>query len=41
MAALHRDLHPAKVLVSDGTLSGVIDFGDMFAGEPAWNLAAA
>jgi hypothetical protein len=41
MAALHGDLHPANVLVSDGTLSGVIDFGDMFAGDPVWNLAAA
>ncbi|MEO3875838.1 aminoglycoside phosphotransferase family protein [Nonomuraea sp. B12E4] len=38
---LHGDLHPANVVVSDGTLSGVIDFGDMFAGDPAWDLAAA
>jgi aminoglycoside phosphotransferase (APT) family kinase protein len=38
---VHGDLHPANVLVSDGTLSGVIDFGDMFAGDPAWDLAAA
>ncbi|ONH59042.1 aminoglycoside phosphotransferase [Frankia sp. CcI49] len=37
----HGDLHPANVIVSDGTLSGVIDFGDMFAGDPAWDLAAA
>jgi len=37
----HGDLHPANVVVSDGTLSGVIDFGDMFAGDPAWDLAAA
>lgn len=28
-------------MVSDGTLSGIIDFGDMFAGDPAWDLAAA
>ncbi|KJE25278.1 phosphotransferase family protein [Frankia torreyi] len=38
---VHGDLHPANVAVSDGTLSGVIDFGDMFAGDPAWDLAAA
>ncbi|SEL29286.1 aminoglycoside phosphotransferase family protein [Rhodococcus maanshanensis] len=38
---LHGDLHPANVVVSDGTLSGVFDFGDMFAGDPAWDLAAA
>ncbi|HEY8720052.1 phosphotransferase [Pengzhenrongella sp.] len=25
---LHGDLHPANVVVSDGTLSGVIDFGE-------------
>ncbi|GFE19238.1 phosphotransferase [Streptomyces glebosus] len=38
---VHGDLHPANVVVSDGTLSGVIDFGDMCAGDPAWDLAAA
>ncbi|MEU5395820.1 aminoglycoside phosphotransferase family protein [Streptomyces tibetensis] len=38
---LHGDLHPANVVVSDGTLSGVIDFDAMFAGDPAWDLAAA
>ncbi|MFF3906507.1 aminoglycoside phosphotransferase family protein [Streptomyces sp. NPDC001848] len=38
---VHGDLHPANVVVSGGTLSGVIDFGDMFAGDPAWDLAAA
>ncbi|MEU9869160.1 aminoglycoside phosphotransferase family protein [Actinomadura sp. NPDC048021] len=38
---VHGDLHPANVVISDGTLSGVIDFGDMFAGDPAWDLAAA
>ncbi|MCO5972626.1 aminoglycoside phosphotransferase family protein [Actinoallomurus soli] len=38
---LHGDLHPANVVVSEGTLSGVIDFGDMCAGDPAWDLAAA
>ncbi|GAA2098676.1 aminoglycoside phosphotransferase family protein [Streptomyces albiaxialis] len=38
---VHGDLHPANLVGSDGTLSGVIDFGDMFAGDPAWDLAAA
>lgn len=38
---VHGDLHPANVVVSDGTLSGIVDFGDMFAGDPAWDLATA
>ncbi|WP_062215885.1 aminoglycoside phosphotransferase family protein [Streptomyces sp. NBRC 109706] len=38
---VHGDLHPANVVVADGTLAGVIDFGDVFAGDPAWDLAAA
>jgi len=38
---LHGDLHPANVLTTDGTFSGVIDFGDLFAGDPACDLAAA
>lgn len=38
---VHGDLHPANVVVSEGTLSGVIDFGDLLAGDPAWDLAAA
>ncbi|MEV6742442.1 aminoglycoside phosphotransferase family protein [Streptomyces sp. NPDC051104] len=38
---VHGDLHPANVVVSDGRLSGIVDFGDMFAGDPAWDLAAA
>ena len=25
---VHGDLHPANVVVSDGTLSGIVDFGD-------------
>ena len=37
---VHGDLHPANVVVSDGTLSGIVDFGDMTAGDPAWDLAA-
>ncbi|MFF0866292.1 aminoglycoside phosphotransferase family protein [Nonomuraea sp. NPDC003560] len=38
---VHGDLHPANVVVSDGTLAGVVDFGSLFAGDPAWDLAAA
>lgn len=37
---LHGDLHPANVLTADGTFCGVIDFGDLFAGDPACDLAA-
>jgi hypothetical protein len=32
---LHGDLHPANILVNDGQVSGVIDFGDITAGDPA------
>ncbi len=38
---LHGDLHPADVLTADGTFCGVIDFGDLCAGDPACDLAAA
>ncbi|MFF5075430.1 aminoglycoside phosphotransferase family protein [Actinoplanes sp. NPDC000266] len=38
---VHGDLHPANVVVADGTLAGVIDFGALFAGDPAWDLGAA
>ena len=37
---LHADLHPANLLTADGTFCGVIDFGDMCAGDPAYDLAA-
>lgn len=37
---LHGDLHPANVLTTAGNLSGVIDFGDLCAGDPALDLAA-
>lgn len=37
---LHGDVHPANVLTADGTLCGVIDFGDLCAGDPASDLAA-
>lgn len=38
---LHGDLHPANMLTADGTYCGVIDFGDLYAGDPAGDLAAA
>lgn len=38
---LHGDLHPANVIVRDGQLAGVIDFGEMCAGDPATDLSAA
>jgi aminoglycoside phosphotransferase (APT) family kinase protein len=37
---LHGDLHPANILLAaDGSLAGVIDFGDVGAGDPAVDLA--
>ncbi|HMK11576.1 MAG TPA: phosphotransferase, partial [Acidimicrobiales bacterium] len=38
---LHGDLHPSNVLVLDGRVSAVIDFGDITAGDPATDLAVA
>jgi aminoglycoside phosphotransferase (APT) family kinase protein len=38
---LHGDLHPANVLVDNGRLSAVIDFGDITAGDPAADLGVA
>ncbi|WP_433384587.1 aminoglycoside phosphotransferase family protein [Actinoplanes sp. CA-142083] len=38
---LHADLHPANVLTDGGALCGVIDFGDLCAGDPAYDLSAA
>lgn len=37
---LHGDLHPRNVLVRKGVLMGVIDWGDLCAGDPATDLAA-
>ncbi|MCP2339411.1 phosphotransferase [Actinomadura rupiterrae] len=36
---VHGDLGPEHVLTSNGDLSGVIDFGDAHAGDPAIDLA--
>lgn len=39
---LHGDLHAANALAgADGGLAGLIDFGDLTAGDPATDLAAA
>jgi aminoglycoside phosphotransferase (APT) family kinase protein len=40
-AWLHGDLHPANILIDDGQVSGVIDFGDITAGDPASDLSVA
>lgn len=36
---LHGDLHPANLLVHDGRVRAVIDFGDVTSGDPATDLA--
>jgi len=36
---LHGDLHAANVIVYDGELSAIIDFGDITSGDPAVDLA--
>jgi aminoglycoside phosphotransferase (APT) family kinase protein len=38
---IHGDLHPKNVISSAGTLSSVIDWGDMNLGDPAGDLACA
>ena len=37
---LHGDLHPRNVLVCDGAITGIIDWGDMSGGDPAVDLAS-
>ncbi len=37
---LHGDLHPANVLTKDGNFCGVVDFGDLCAGDPACDVAS-
>jgi aminoglycoside phosphotransferase (APT) family kinase protein len=36
---IHGDLHPHNLLVNNSVLSGVVDFGDLCAGDPATDLA--
>lgn len=38
---LHGDLHPANLIIDGGGLAAVVDFGDLTAGDPATDLAAA
>jgi len=36
---IHGDLHPGNLLIADGELAAVIDFGDVASGDPATDLA--
>jgi hypothetical protein len=36
---VHSDLHRQHLLIEDGQLSGVLDFGDAFVGSTAWDFA--
>jgi aminoglycoside phosphotransferase (APT) family kinase protein len=39
-AWLHGDLHPRNILVENGAISGIIDWGDITSGDIATDLAA-
>lgn len=38
---VHGDMHPGNLVVDDGRLAAIIDFGDVTAGDPAYDLAIA
>ena len=38
---IHGDLHPGNLVSRDGSLVGLIDFGDVTAGDPAYDLGVA
>jgi aminoglycoside phosphotransferase (APT) family kinase protein len=38
---VHGDLHPGNLVDDDGALAAIIDFGDVTAGDPAYDLAVA
>ncbi|MGC5222550.1 aminoglycoside phosphotransferase family protein [Micromonospora sp. DT81.3] len=38
---IHGDLHPGNVITAGSALAGIIDFGDVTAGDPAYDLAVA
>ncbi|UJP11217.1 aminoglycoside phosphotransferase family protein [Microbacterium sp. KUDC0406] len=37
---IHGDLHPGNILLRNSGLAALIDFGDVTAGDPAYDLAA-
>lgn len=38
---IHGDLHPGNLLLQDGRLTAVLDFGDLTSGDPATDLSVA
>ncbi len=38
---IHGDVHPGNVIVRDGQIVSVIDFGDLTSGDPATDLGSA
>ncbi|ALX66863.1 aminoglycoside phosphotransferase family protein [Microbacterium sp. XT11] len=38
---IHGDLHPGNIVVCDGRLRALVDFGDVTRGDPAYDLASA
>jgi aminoglycoside phosphotransferase (APT) family kinase protein len=38
---LHGDLHPRNLVIENGRLSAVLDFGDLTSGDPATDLSVA
>lgn len=38
---IHGDLHPGNLVADGSALVGIIDFGDVTAGDPAYDLAVA
>jgi aminoglycoside phosphotransferase (APT) family kinase protein len=36
---IHGDLHPGNLLLADGRLTAVLDFGDLTSGDPATDLS--
>jgi aminoglycoside phosphotransferase (APT) family kinase protein len=38
---VHGDLHPGNLVAENGELAGIIDFGDVTGGDPAYDLAGA
>lgn len=38
---IHGDLHPGNLVADGDTLTGIIDFGDVTAGDPAYDLSIA